>query len=82
MGGAGIRWSDVRHMLDTCAQGWSERLKLHHRWISYGARTWVEFPKGSGTGGRDYEVRSWQVRRMIQHLGIDAACARAKLGSL
>lgn len=82
MGGAGIWWSDVRRMLDACASGWSEDLKLHHRWIRYSGRTWRDFPKGPGTGGRDYEVKAWEVRKMLRHLTIDAACARRHITAL
>lgn len=71
-----------RRMLDRCGAGWSERLNEHHRWISFGGRTWVEFPKGAGTGGRDYEVHAWQVRRMLKHLAIDLDCARREIPAL
>ena len=82
MGGAGVWWSDVRRMLDDCAAGWSEELKLHHRWIRYAGRTWRAFPKGTGTGGRDYEVKAWEVRKMLRGLMIDAACASRHLPAL
>lgn len=82
MSGAGVWWSDVRRMLDACAPGWTEELKQHHRWIRYAGQTWNAFPKGSGTGGRDYEVHGWQVRRMLRHLKIDLDCARRQVASL
>lgn len=82
MAAASIWWSQVRKMLDLCAIGWSETLKLHHPWVTYGGRAWKQFPKGPGTGGRDYEVTAWQVRRLIQYLRISMTCAKAHLPAL
>ena len=69
-------------VLDAYAAGWADQLKLHHRWITYQGRTWVEFPKGAGTGGRDYQVSAWQVRRMTANLFISMKCAKEHLPAL
>jgi hypothetical protein len=82
MAGAGIRWSDVKRMLNACAPGWTEELKLHRRWLRYAGRVWIQFPKGPGTGGRDYEVQVWQVRRMIEGLAISIKCAKTHLPAI
>ncbi len=82
MAGAGIWWSDVKRMLNACAPGWTEELKLHHRWIRFDGRTWIKFPKGGGTGGRDYEIAGWQVRRMVEALHISMKCAKTHLPGL
>ena len=82
MAAAGIWWSHIRKMLDACARGWSQKLKLHHRWISFNGLTWIEFPKGSGTGGRDYQVAAWQVRRLVEYLRISMKCAKKYLPAL
>lgn len=82
MTAASIWWSHVRKMLDGCAPGWSEKLKLHYRWITFGDLTWIEFPKGPGTGGRDYQVTAWQVRRMVSYLQISMKCAKKHLPAL
>lgn len=82
MAGASIWWSDVKRMLKVCAPDWSEALKLHHRWIRYGGRVWIELPKGPGTGGRDYQLTSWQVRRLVEGLNISMKCAKKHLPAL
>jgi hypothetical protein len=82
MAGASIWWSSVRAMLDACAPGWAEELKQHHRWIRFNGKTWNAFPKGPGTGGRDYQVAAYQVRLMVRHLGISMRCARTHLPAL
>lgn len=82
MAGASIWWSDVKRMLKACALGWSEELKLHHRWIRYGTSVWIELPKGPGTGGRDYQLAGWQVRRMVEALNISMKCAKTHLPAL
>jgi hypothetical protein len=82
MAGASIWWSDVKRMLSACAPGWTEELKLHHRWIRYAGKVWIKLPKGAGTGGRDYQVAGWQVRRMAEALGISMKCAKEHLPAL
>lgn len=82
MAGAGIWWSDVKRMLNTCAPGWSEEMKTHHRWIRFGGAVWIKMPKGSGTGARDYELAAWHVRRMVDALRISMKCAKTQLPAL
>ncbi len=82
MGATSLWWSDVKRMLDLCAGGWSEELKTHHRWIRFGGATWLKLPKGPGTGGRDYEMAAWQVRRMVEGLAISMKCAKTQLPAL
>ena len=41
-----LRWNEVRRMPSICAPGFQFTDKLHHRWISYGGKTFRGFPLG------------------------------------
>lgn len=69
-------------MLNACAAGWSGVVKEHHRWITFGGKTWRSFPRGPGPNPRDFEVEAGQVRSLVRHLGISMKCAKKHLPAL
>ena len=77
-----VAWRDVRKMLDSCAKGWTQKDKLHHRWIDWNGLTCPILPLGKHTKRKkqNYEVQSGKVRNLVWTLEIDHDCATKSLG--
>ncbi|MCY4025120.1 MAG: hypothetical protein OXH75_02260 [Acidobacteria bacterium] len=63
-----VRLSAIKKMLAKCAPGWTIRLATHSRVIQFKGKTY-HLPK-------DDPMPSFQVRKLVSQLEIDAACAK------
>ena len=59
-------------MLDDCAEGYSIRISVHHRRVTYNDKIYPSFPKHD-------EIELGHVRSLVRHLGIDKDCANGLL---
>lgn len=64
-------------MLDECAPGYSIERKVHRQWVRYKEKTY-HLPKGQH-GRKDPEIEKGHIKRMVNHLEIDWACATRHL---
>lgn len=65
-------------MLDVCAPGWSDKVKVHRRWVYYGKLRFM-LPLGKhGAGRNNPELEIGHVRGMARHFGI-MDCAKKQI---
>lgn len=73
--------ADVFAMLDECAKGHEKTLGDHYWCVRYNQLEYPTLPTGS-KGDKRKLVQIMKVRKMVQVLKIDRACARKSIPAL
>jgi hypothetical protein len=77
-----VDWKDVEAMLNTCAPGWTRKLKKHRLWIIWKKEICTILPLGEHGKRKkgNYEIEVGKVKNLVWTLGIDHRCAAESLG--